>query len=175
MTKRYQAQHDNTAVLLKAPRCHSERSEAQSKNLPSGFILWKMLRQAQHDNTAVLLQMGGCFASPSAVLVGWFGMAQGKVPPHKKRQQQNAAAIKRCYPIHPCHHLFASVFLAYVVWERQHGLAALPLAECAMLGKTCLRMRFRKQRLLCTAQRSPFPRRATSYFGFGPMPKAHFN
>ena len=174
--------------------------------MPAAF-----LAGTQHDNIAVLLQMGGCFASPSAVLVGWFGMAQGKVPPHKKRQQQNAAAIERCYPIHPCHHLFASVFLAYVVWERQHGLAALPLAECAMLGKTCLRMRFRKQSLLreaknlpsglslsgigrcfdklsmtktthpkgkkqlCTAQRSPFPRRATSYFGFGPMPKAHFN
>ena len=98
--------------------------------------------------------MGGCFASPSAVLVGWFGMAQGKVPPHKKRQQQNAAAIERCYPIHPCHHLFASVFLAYVVWERQHGLAALPLAECAMLGKTCLRMRFRKQSLLSDSEES---------------------
>lgn len=80
------------------------------------------------------------------------------IPPHKKRQQQNAAAIKRCYPIHPCHHLCLLFHRCLCIWERQSKGSCAPIGRMRILGETCLQMRFCKQTLLCIGRnRSFFP------------------
>ena len=100
----------------------------------------------------ILSRMGGRFAHSSLFLA----MPPILIPPHKKRQQQNAAAIKRCYPIHPCHHLCLLFLRCLCIWERQSKGSCAPIGRMRILGETCLQMRFCKQTLLCIGRNRSF-------------------